>query len=777
MKRMNFNRDWSFRLNDGESEIVHLPHDFSIGQKRSENAPSGGAGGFFPGGYGIYEKSFASKKGKKYFFMCDGSFGITEILINYNLIYINKYGYNSFYVELTEYLRYDRDNILTVRVNNKWQPNARWYTGSGMYRDTFLCVADSSYLDPYGPFAYTENIIGSTAYMGAEISFFSSSRGEGVLSFDIYEEGKRFPVHSFERRVYATEGKNSISTRFQLENAKLWSIDEPNIYRMKVTLILNGSKDSDETVFGVRTIIADCRRGLLLNGESVKLHGGCIHHDHGIIGSASYPDAEYRRIALLKKAGFNAVRLSHNPQSQHLYDACDRLGMLVIDELFDYWTEGKQKDDMHAFFDDNYIKWTEQIVLRNRPHPSIIMWSTGNEIPQKSGRGYGYEIAGNIANKIKSLDTSRPLIHCFCCLWDNKEEFEKENATKDLGADVMDYYAQRIAITADTVDIIGYNYMEYRLDRDLIRFPDKLFVNTETYPLSAFTTYNQLKDNPRILGDFVWTAWDYFGETGIGHINYHYPEPDDLLADRHPNHISNCGDFNICGRRRPQSYLREIAWGVRRDPYIACVHPKGLLRPYSPSAWGFYECEHSWCFDGYEGKEAGIYVFADCDLLTVSVNGMEIGRSERVENGIYFFKTEYRPGQVVATSLKDGKIAGTFSICTEGVAEKLIISKEPSYLARSTAKPDSHLIYINVSLVDKNGLLCSRDSRLVKFKTKGAKILGVGSGHLTDLTRYTDTEWHLFRGQLTVVLKADKDTETITLTAEADGISPVIWKK
>ncbi|MBQ8392529.1 MAG: DUF4982 domain-containing protein [Clostridia bacterium] len=777
MKRMNFNRDWSFRLNDGESQIVHLPHDFSINQERSENAPSGGAGGFFPGGYGVYEKSFVSKKGKKYFFMCDGSFGITEVLINYNLVHINKYGYNSFYAELTEYLRYDRDNILTVRVNNKWQPNARWYTGSGMYRDAFLCVADSSYLDPYGPFAYTENVIGSTAYMSAEISFYSSSRGEGVLKFDIYEDGRRSPVHSFERRVYAIEGKNSIGTRFQLENAKLWSIDNPNIYRMKVTLILNGSKDSDEAVFGVRTIVADCRRGLLLNGQSVKLHGGCIHHDHGMIGSAAFPDAEYRRIALLKKAGFNAVRLSHNPQSQHLYDACDRLGMLVIDELFDYWTDGKQKDDMHAFFDDNYIKWTEQIILRNRQHPSIIMWSTGNEIPQKSGRGYGYEIARNIANKIRSLDTSRPLIHCFCSLWDNKEEFEMENATKDLSADVMDYYAQRIAITADTVDVIGYNYMEYRLDRDLIRFPDKLFVNTETFPLSAFTTYNQLKDNPRILGDFVWTAWDYFGETGIGHINYHYPETDDLLADRHPNHISNCGDFNICGRRKPQSYLREIAWGVRKDPYIACAHPKSLLRPYSPNGWGFYECEHSWCFDGYEGKEAGIYVFADCDFLTVSVNGIEIGRAERVENGIYFFKAEYQPGQVVATSWKNGKIAGSSSIRTEGVADKLVISKEPSYLARSTARPESHLIYLNVSIVDKNGLLCSCDNRLVKFKTEGAKILGVGSGHLTDLTRYTDTEWHLFRGQLTVVLKIDKDAEAVTLTAEADGLPSVVWKK
>ena len=776
MKKIDISYDWSFRLNGGEAYTVQLPHDFSIGQSRDKDAPSGISGGYFKGGYGVYERSFFAKRGKKYIFFCDASFGITEILINYNLVYVNKYGYNSFYADLTDYLRYGTDNILTVRVNNTWQPCARWYTGSGLYRGASLYVSDPSYIDPYGPFVYTERVDGDVAYMAAEVRFFAAQRGEGTLRFDIYRDGTRRAVHSFVRRIYATEGENEYFTRFLLEDAKLWDIDDPNMYSVKVTLTLGKSRDTHSASFGIRTVVADSRRGLLINGRSLKLHGGCIHHDNGIIGSASYPDAEYRRIAKLKEAGFNAVRLAHNPQSRHLYDACDRLGMMVIDELFDYWTDGKQANDMHAFFGDNYLLWTEQIVRANRSHPSVIIWSTGNEIPQKSGRGYGYEIAKNIADKIRSLDLSRPLIHCFCGLWDNKEEFDRENATKHLGAEVMDYYAERIAITADTVDIIGYNYMENRLLRDLVRFPDKLFINTETYALSAFTTYAQLKDEPRILGDFVWTAWDYFGETGIGHINYHYPEKDELFADRFPNHIASCGDFDICGVRKPQSYYREIAWGNRTEPYIACTHPLIHRRPYTPGAWGFYECEHSWRFDGYEGEKTLIYVFADCDLITLSVNGKEIGRQEKNERGIYTFETEYVPGKITAIAWRNGRILGVSELCTEGDAASLMLKAEPRYTVKGAEPSEDELIYVDVLCVDREGNRCTSDDRYVQYRAEGASILGTGSAHPTDLTLYTDTGRHLYRGRTTLVLRKKRTTESITLTAEAENLPIAILK-
>ncbi|MBQ8567323.1 MAG: DUF4982 domain-containing protein [Clostridia bacterium] len=766
MKKIDFCKDWLFSLNGEKGVMVDLPHDFSIDRERRADAPSSGSGGFFLGGVGKYEKRFMPKKNKKYALMCDGSFGITEVFINENLVYINKYGYNTFVADLTDYLRYGEENLITVKVNNKWQPNARWYTGSGLYRDVFLCESDRTYLDPYGPFVYTDKIVDKTAYMGAEIRFFSEKIDEGVVEFDIFEDGCRTPCHSFKRYVYAEAGENVFRTKFQLDEPKIWDLATPNMYSVKATLVLNGVKDSDSAPFGVRSIIADCKKGLLLNGKSIKLLGGCIHHDNGPIGTCSYAESEYRRIAKLKEAGFNAVRLSHNPQSQQLYDACDRLGMLVIDELFDYWTDGKQIDDMHMFFHDNYIEWTHQIIRRNRCHPSIIMWSTGNEIPQKTGRGYGYRYALSIADTVRKDDHSRPLTHGFCGFFNHKEDLDRERAEVDFPSDVMDFFTQRIAIIADSVDVLGYNYLEYRLSKDLIRFPDKLFINTETFPLSAFTTYTQYKDEPRILGDFVWTAWDYFGETGIGHINFHYPRSDDLLADRYPNHIANCGDIDITGQRRVQSYYREIAHGLRNDPYIACTHPS-LDRPYTPSAWGFYECESTWCFPGYEGQSVKVYAFADCDEIILSVNGKEVGRQNRNETGIYAFDTIYKKGEITAQAVNGGVITGTYTLKTEKKPHHVSLIKERSYLADTTKTPRENIVYVEVSIRDENGSICTQNSSLVEYRAKGAEIIGIASGYLLEEEIYTSKNRKLHKGKTVVVLK--KTDPVATLSAKTKG--------
>ncbi|MBQ4509998.1 MAG: hypothetical protein II984_04680, partial [Clostridia bacterium] len=555
MKKLNFNKNWLFSLNDGEKTEINLPHDFSIIQKRLPNAKSNQHGGFFQGGVGRYEKSFRAKKNKKYFFMCDGSFGLTEIYVNASSVFINKYPYNTFYVDITDFLRYDKNNEIVIVVNNSHQPNARWYTGSGIYRDTYLLECDNAYFSPLGLFVKTEAIQNDTAYMSVECDVYLEKKGEGVLEFEVFEDGKKAPVHTFKKYVYSEQGKNTIISKFQIENPKIWDTDTPSMYSINAKLNYNGITDTDKSAFGIRTVQIDSKNGFILNGKSIKLRGGCVHHDQGAVGSRTYAQCEYRRVAKLKEAGFNALRCSHNPQSRHFYDACDRLGVLVMDELFDYWTEGKQLEDYHSYFGDNYEKWIELIVKRNRVHPSIVMYSTGNEIPQKAGRGYGYRIARNIADNIRKYDTSRPLSHGLCSLWDNSEAYEKEKAENDFSADKMDYFSEATKITADTVDIIGYNYLEYRLEKDLIRFPNRVFLNTETFPQCAYTTINQLKNNPRIAGDFVWTAYDYFGETAIGHTEHTDNEEGPFMLD-YPYHIANCGDIDILGVRKPQSYYR-----------------------------------------------------------------------------------------------------------------------------------------------------------------------------------------------------------------------------
>lgn len=778
MKKINFNKCWNFCLNDGkdwsqsfnaiDGGRVDLPFDFSIIQERREDAPSNASGGFFQCGVGKYQKTFKARKNKKYFFMCDGSFGVTDVFINSSQAYTNTYGYNSFFVDITEYLRYDKENEILIRVNNQAQPNARWYGGSGLYRDVFLCECDSAYFHPFGTFVRTENIFGSVAYMSLEATLFSEKKVEGVVDFEIYEGTKRTPCATFSKCVILGKGENTLHAKFQIEDVKLWDIDNPNMYKIKATLNANGAKDTDESVFGVRIINIDSKRGFMLNGKSIKLRGGCIHHDQGALGSAVYPETEYRRVARLKEAGFNSVRLSHNPQSQYLYEACDRLGMLVIDELFDYWTEGKKQDDFHSYFADNWEKWTDLIVRRNRCHPSIVMWSTGNEIPQKTGRGGGYYIATDIANKIRSLDVSRPITHALCSLWDNREEYDIELAENGFGAERMDYFAKKTAITADTTDIVGYNYLEYRLERDLQRFPNRVIINTETFPLSAYTTIKQLLNNDRIVGDYVWTAWDYFGETGIGHVEYNEKRGD--FATSYPHHIANCGDIDILGERKPQSYYREIAWELRNDPYIAVRHPKLFTTPYFISGWGFYECDPTWCFDGYEGKDVQVYVFADCDEVVLEVNDTEVGRMKKTENGVYEFKTKYYAGKISAKAIKNGKVIGTHELKTEGKAEKITLIPEKSYMPKGAEKPQDEIVYVDVRVTDKNGATCTQANNTITYTAKGADILGVASGELTTTEKYIDTTHRACAGKCLLILKKHKGAGKATIKATADGL-------
>ena len=768
MKKVNFNKSWHFCLNDGLDwdakiekwdAVIDLPNDFSILQKRSAQAPSGAHGGYFMGGVAKYQKCFKAKKNKRYFIICDGSFGVTDIYINANAIYTNKYGYNSFYVDLTDYLRYDQENNLLIRVNNNSLPNTRWYSGAGLYRDVFLCECDSTYIHPYGTFVTTDNVFGDTAYMNAEVSIYSEKKCQGVVEFSVYEDKSDAPVAVFSKVVVLRSGENKIQSKFQIDSVKLWDLENPNMYKIKTTAKFENDKDTDESVFGVRIINIDSKRGFMLNGKSIKLRGGCMHHDQGALGSAVYKETEYRRVAKLKEAGFNAVRMSHNPQSPHFYEACDRLGLLVMDELFDYWSEGKKESDFHFYFTDNWDKWTDLIIRRNRCHPSIVMWSTGNEIPQKTGRGNGYYIATDIANKIRSLDTSRPITHALCSLWDNKEEYELELQENSFEADKMDCFAKKTAVTADTCDIVGYNYLEYRLEKDLIRFPNRVIINTETFPLCAYTTIKQLLKNPRIAGDFVWTAWDYFGETALGHVEYNEKRGDFMLT--YPYHISDCGDIDMIGQRKPQSYYREIAWELRREPYIAVRHPKLCHIPYFISGWGFYECQHSWRFDGYEGKECEVYVFADCDQVVLEINGKEVGKLDKTENGVYTFKAPYEKGKVVAYAYAGGKLIGKSFIETEGDAKKVVLTKERSYTK-------GEIVYVDVEIKDENNNICTQEERVVSFTAQGGEILATMSGKLTEEGLYTEKNRTTEKGRCLVIFK--KTEKKATLSARCDGL-------
>lgn len=763
MKKIRLNEGWDFLRNGAYVGKVTLPHDFSIDQPRSADAPSGADGGYFPGGYGEYNRTLTANPGRRTALLFDGSFGVTEVYINDNLAAINRYGYNGFFVDLTEYLVDGEDNRLNVRVNNKWQPNARWYTGSGLYRDVYLCDGPASYIDPYGLFVYTGEVVDGTARMHAEVCYHAEKKGAGQLTYEIFEDGGETPIHTFTRYIWAEAGYNRYATRFELDEPKIWDLDTPNLYRARVTLTLNGDTDADDTVFGVRTVYTDRRRGFILNGRELKIRGACVHHDHGPIGACVYPEAEYRRVAKLKAAGFNTIRCTHNPQSSLFYEACDRLGMMVIDELYDYWNDGKRPDDFHLFFGDHYLEYLDTIVRRDRPHPSIVMWSTGNEIPEKGGLSAGYGIASRLAEGIRALDPVRPVTHALCGFWDKSAWAKQEGATNHYGADRLDFWADKTKVTADTLDVAGCNYMEDRVEKDLIRFPDRLILITESFPIRSYDTVKQVDRTPRMLGDCVWTAWDYFGETSIGHVRYDGQEPHGLLT--YPNHIADCGDIDICGFRKPQSFYREIAFGGRTDPYITVRDPKRFDQPYKISGWGFYDGIPSWTWET-PGAPIEVYVFAEADEVVLTRNGQEVGRMARNEKAVYLFKTEYEPGTLTAIAYVDGKETGRWSLTTVEAPAKLALTAEPSYAPAA----DERLIYVDVDVLNADGLLCDRAEEKVTFTCEGAEILAVGTGKVDNEEMYVGNVRTTYLGRALVVLKA-KGTDAITLRAEAEGLA------
>jgi len=350
--------------------------------------------------------------------------------------------------------------------------------------------------------------------------------------------------------------------------------------------------------------------------------------------------------------------------------------------------------------------------------------------------------------------------HALCSLWDNSEEYEKEKAENSFGPEVLDCFALATAPTADTCDIIGYNYLEYRLEKDLIRFPNRVIINTETFPLSAYTNIKQLLANPRIAGDFVWTAWDYFGETALGHVEYN--EKRGMFMLDYPYHIANCGDIDMLGNRKPQSYYREIAWELRREPYIAVRHPKVSHIPYFISGWGFYDCEHSWCFDGYEGVNCEVYVFADCDRVSLEINGKEVGARERTDDGVYKFTVPYQKGCVTARAFINDKEIGTHCIETEGTPRSLALIKEKSYTG-------SDIVYIDAEVQDENGRLCTQAEVDVLYSVTDGKILGTISGNLTTDHLYNTSSCKTYGGRTLIVVK--KTGKLTTLRATAQGFA------
>ncbi|MCR4906927.1 MAG: DUF4982 domain-containing protein [Clostridiales bacterium] len=749
MKHFSFNENWTCSAY-GKTTAVTLPHDAMIGAPRSADNKTGADLGFFTPARAFYTKKFEKPDvADRVLLGFDGVMGLCEVSLNCQHISFHPYGYTGFFCDLTPYLK-DGENEITVTADNTAQVASRWYTGLGIYRDVELLISSGDRIVPWGLAVKTLHLHGRSATVEIEVKVEAAEKRVGMI---------RLALAGTEllRRIPLEKGENLFTFRTALDGIEPWTPESPVLYECEAEL---DSGDTERVRFGIRTVETDPKRGFLLNGEPIKLYGGCVHHDNGILGAASVMEAEERKIRILKENGFNAIRTAHNPPSAVLLDVCDRLGMMVIDEIFDCWRVGKKDFDYHLWYDGYWEEDTRAMVLRDRNHPSVVLWSTGNEIPEKNGTSDGYQTHKGILDLIRSLDPTRPVTHAFCTFWDNWPLEQKCREGWGKGAEELDLWASLTAPIADLLDVSGYNYLFDRLDKDEQRFPDRLIAMTESFPLEAALGKKRLDSDPRFIGEFVWTAWDYFGETGLGHIEYG-KEGSGYGLTNWPAHFANCGDFDITGQKRPAGYYRNALW--KKDVVTMAVgDPAHHGEKYLISSWGFYAAERTWTFPGEEGKPTDVFVFSLADEVELFVNGVSLGKKAPDDRGTAKYEAVYAPGEITAKCYRGGIEVGCDHLVTTGEWETIRLASDAH-----DGLEAGGIAYVGIELCDGEGnpAWCADDEILVS--AEGGEVLGTGSGDPQDEHIYTEPACRAYHGKLLAAIR--KTAERCTVAVETAG--------
>lgn len=799
MTSHNFNDEWGVREPVGpfaavqgtsvEVKPVTLPHDALRDAPRSPDAPGRGAGAYFPTGAFTYLKSFevpAEWRGKLVRLEFDGAMRHAMIYVNDELAGNRADGYTRFWVDLTPYLRFDEINQLRVEVRTG--QDSRWYSGTGLIRDVALHVDDAVHIAPDGFTVTTLRLEDDQAVIEVATQVTNAGLTTAIprLSTTIVSPEDEDLVADAVPVTVPPGGTSLVRQRFYLPDPALWSAEIPALHTARLRLDADAQEPAAVSVsFGIRTVVADPRKGLLVNGESVLLRGACIHHDNGPLGAAAVRRAEERRIELLKQAGFNAVRAAHNPLSPAMLEACDRLGMYVMDEAFDMWVRGKTHYDYAMDFPQWWRADLEALVAKDRNHPSVIMYSLGNEIAEV-GTPHGAHLAREMAEQVRLLDPTRLITNGVNSLLAVMDEFAESiaeggglNETMAGGEENPmsaaargENVTRRTAESHSVLDVVGLNYGEsrYELDRDL--FPRRVIVGSETFPAMIGTLWQLVEQHPHVIGDFTWTGWDYLGEVGIG-SHFYLPEAarGNGLEREYPWLTAWCGDIDITGHRRPMSYYRETVFGLRQKPYIAILRPERRgAETMMTSPWAWSDSVSSWTWPGHESAVVDVEVYADADEVILELDGEQVARVDVGMDRPRLATAEiaYRPGELVAVALRAGKEVGRTSLHTAGdpvlraEADRDVLSADPSDLA-----------FVALELVDGNGRLVASATAEVSVAVSGAGALaGMCSADPATEERFDASTWRTFDGRALAVIRPT-GTGSITVTASAPGYDSV----
>jgi beta-galactosidase len=775
-RESSFNSGWKFiRADAGNAQMtdfddsawqtLDLPHDYSIedlteseGTKQigpfSEKSAGGASTGHVIGGTAWYRKHFTLGKAdneKLVKVLFDGVYMDTDVWINGQHLGKHPYGYTAFYFDLTAYLNpAGKENVLAVQVKNEGK-NSRWYSGSGIYRDVKLIKTNPVYIDIWGNSITTPEVSLEKATVKISTKIINSffEKEDFDLKIDLKEESGKVVASSQKSIVVDTSASLIDSRELEIPGPELWSPESPGLYTAVIQILKKGNViDEVEERFGIRSLEFSAEKGFLLNGKSVELKGGCIHHDNGALGSAAFKSAEYRRVKTMKDNGFNAIRTAHNPPSKLFLDACDELGMLVLDESFDHWQKPKNPEDYHRFFNDWWEKDIEAMVLRDRNHPSVIIWSVGNEIQERADSS-GLAIFRMLSAKVKSLDPTRPVTQAVCGFWDNPGK------TWDVTAPV---FAQ--------LGVHGYNYQWQQYEPDHAKFPKRIMIGTESVPKEAFENWQMVEKHPYVIGDFVWTGMDYFGESGIGHTKY---EGDSIgFLPPWPWFNANCGDISILGDKKPQMYFRDVVW--RNSLLEMMVHtplPEG--RKEIVSYWGWPDEWKCWNWIGHEGQSLQVSVYSRCEQVRLELNGKVIGTKEVSDKNklTATFDVPYQPGELVATGLTDGKEVVRQVLKTTGKPYQIKVTPEKNSLSLST----DDLAYFNIEIMDENGLLVPDANLPVEFEITGGILQAVSNSNPADMHSFQLPKVNTYRGKCQVIVRLEKPG-VINILAKAEELKP-----
>ncbi|HWV66562.1 glycoside hydrolase family 2 TIM barrel-domain containing protein, partial [Chitinophaga sp.] len=693
-----------------------------------------------------YRKTFippAAFRGKRVQLQFDGVYMNAEVWLNGKRLGKHPYGYTSFWYDITERLKPGEKNVLAVKIRNEGE-NSRWYAGSGIYRHVWLKVKNPLHVAQWGTYITTPEVNPAAAKVHVSTKVMNETgntvkakivtrlldaRGQEVATVtDIRESAPGAPVEC-DRDLKVT-------------NPALWSVDSPVLY-IAVTEVYNNQQLTDRvtTPFGIRSISIDAVNGFRLNGQPLKLKGGCVHHDNGPLGAKAYDRAEERKVELLKASGYNAVRCAHNPPSPAFLDACDRLGMLVIDEAFDIWEDGKNPDDYHLYFNDWWQKDLESMLYRDRNHPSIIMWSTGNEIPNREKQEV-VKVAKMLSDFIRTLDNTR-FVTC---------------GVNGITADKDAFLA--------TLDVAGYNYARDKYVADHQRLPQRVMFATESLPLEAFDYWMGVTDHPWVIGDFVWTAFDYIGEAGIGWLGYWQEQ------SFFPWNLAYCGDIDICGWKRPQSFYRDVLW--KDDQVAVFVKPPQPSFATNPnkvdwSRWEWHDVVASWNWAGGTQQPLEVEVYSSCEEVMLFLNGRSLGRkaTNRSNKFTAIWQVPYEAGTLKAIGYNKGREAGGAILQTAGEPVKLAMAADRTTITAN----GQDLSYITVELQDAKGIRHPRAENQVHFNISGpGTIVGVGNANPVSTESYSLPQRKAWHGRCLVIVKSTGQPGNIRVTASAAGL-------